>query len=252
MTLEMSEEQPIYELFPSTRWQVVNVLRTEGDTPEARAALASLCAEYQHPLYIFARRIGFRREDAEDATQSFFLKVVRENLFAQAMPEKGRLRSYLLAAFTNHLKDERRNGRAKKRGGGVEAVSLDFEKGEALFQREPADEMTPEFHFDRNWARVVVQAAFASLKRSEGRHGRAEQYEVMRNLIPWRDEETPASAAAAEKLGMTPEAMRTALKRLRDKLRIRLQVQVARTLRIPTEEQVEEEMEAVLAALRAG
>ena len=87
--------------FQETRWSVVSVLRGTPDSPEARLALAELCAVYWYPLYAFARRTRLDREDAQDATQSFFAKIVRDNLFAAAVPERGLLRTFLLAAFKN-------------------------------------------------------------------------------------------------------------------------------------------------------
>ncbi len=247
---QMSDDAHTHVPFPDTRWHVVNVLKGDADTPEARKALASLCGEYWYPLYSFARREGFPPEDAEDVTQSFFAKILRNNFFAAAMPEKGRLRKFLLGAFRNHMKDGTRVRVAEKRGGGLETVPLDFQVGETQFQHEAVDERTPDFHFDRNWAGVVTRTAFANLVKGESSVKRREQFAVLRKFIFGKDEDTPAAAAAAEKLGMTPVAMRAAVVRLRQKLRTCVKIQVARTLRDPDAAQVEEELETLLTVLR--
>ena len=238
--------------FQKTQWSVIEIVRRRPDSPEARRALAGLCAAYWYPLYAFARRCGLGEEDAQDATQSFFAKIVQDNLFAAAIPERGLLRTFLLASFQNHMANERKRELAAKRGSGAEMVPLDFSDGESRYLREPADPMTPETHFDRNWARTVMRAALASLGRQEARAGRKEQFESLRGFLSDVEDADGDYAAAAEKLGMTVQAARTAVSRLREKFRKCVRRQIAQTLDSPDSAQVEAEMAALLAALAEG
>ncbi len=47
--------------FAPTRWTLI--LRAQGTSPEARAALSELCKTYYQPVFRFLRREG-REEDA--------------------------------------------------------------------------------------------------------------------------------------------------------------------------------------------
>jgi DNA-directed RNA polymerase specialized sigma24 family protein len=90
-----------------------------------QSALAELCRLYWYPLYIFARRRGHSPDDAQDLTQGFFPHVVEHRAFTGVDRLKGKLRSFLLASFQNHLSDQVDRGRRPKRGGDKEFVQLD-------------------------------------------------------------------------------------------------------------------------------
>ena len=188
-------------------------------------------------------------EDAEDATQSFFAKIVQGKFFAAAIPEKGLLRTFLLASFRHHMTNERVRGSAAKRGSGLEPVPLDFGEGENCYLREPADPATPETHFDRNWARTVMRSALGSLVRQEGRAGREAQFAELRDFVIHAEDAALYYGAAAERLQMTVEAVRKGVSRLRGKFAKCVRAQIAQTLDSPDSQQVEEEMAAPLAAL---
>lgn len=247
----MEDEQEINARFQDTHWSVVNVVRWNPDSPEGARALAKLCKVYWYPLYSFARHTGLKWEDAQDATQSFFAKIVKENLFASALREKGLLRTFLLAAFKNHMASERRRANAGMRGGGVETVPLDFEEGESRYLKEPADRMSPERHFDRNWAWALARAALESLSRTEARARRGKQFAALRDLVLRLNDEGVDYAAAAAKVGMTVETVRRTVNRLRLKFRVCVKNHVAMTIPVPDKAQVDAEM-AVLRASLAG
>jgi RNA polymerase sigma-70 factor (ECF subfamily) len=59
--------------FATTRWSVV---RAAGGSPEERmAAMTRLFQSYWQPLYLFLRREGRTREEAEDLLQEFFARL---------------------------------------------------------------------------------------------------------------------------------------------------------------------------------
>jgi hypothetical protein len=85
--------------FATTHWSLV--LQAQGESPAAQEALEKLCRIYWRPLYSFLRRQGIGQEEAEDLTQGFFALLLERRDLNAVRREKGRLRSYLLAAL-NH------------------------------------------------------------------------------------------------------------------------------------------------------
>lgn len=78
--------------FPTTRWN--RVVRAGGPpTPEARGALAELCAVYWYPIYALIRRKGSEADAALDLTQDYFARLLEKGTVAAADPVKGRFRA---------------------------------------------------------------------------------------------------------------------------------------------------------------
>jgi RNA polymerase sigma factor (sigma-70 family) len=237
--------------FPKTRWTAV-VQLCQADNEAARGeALAGICRDYWYPLYAFARRIGHSQHDAEDLTQSFFIYLVEHNPLATASRELGKLRTFLIAVFRRHIGDVKDRQRAQKRGGRQEFVSLDLLDAEDRYLLEPADPATPESIFERSWALHVLRGALETLRQSEIREGRSRTIDV---ITPFLDPETTASTStedAAHVLGMSNEAMRQTISRLRRKFRDILRQQIAATLHEPGEAEIDDELTALQAALRS-
>src|SRR3954452_10583941 len=83
--------------FQTTQWGLV-MAASEAHSETARAALEQLCSIYWYPIYVFVRRQGQTVENAQDLTQEFFLRILQDNHFQFADPQRGRLRSFLLAS----------------------------------------------------------------------------------------------------------------------------------------------------------
>jgi DNA-directed RNA polymerase specialized sigma24 family protein len=58
----------------------------ESQAQRAQSALAELCRVYWHLLYIFARCRGHSPDDAQEATQRFFLPLLEQR---SSQPESG-------------------------------------------------------------------------------------------------------------------------------------------------------------------
>lgn len=235
-------------LFPVTRWTQVSRLRHDPDSPAAQRALSDLCQAYWYPLYAFARRKGQSQADAQDLTQAFFAKVLRGNFFAGAQSSDGRMRTYLLTAFTRHMADEWDKSQAKKRGGGVEVLSLDFDDGERRFMAEPASDDTLERTFDRAWARSVLQQAGAQLERECIAAGKGELFAAISPLITGEGDAN-AYDVLAKQTGVSAEALRQSVRRLRMRFRDALREVIADTLDAPTEAQIDAELQALRAVM---
>ena len=230
--------------FPATRWSMV--LAAAGSGVSARAALEEMCRLYWFPLYVFSRQWGCSPEDAEDETQNFLTKVASEDLLSRAMPDRGRLRTYLLKAFQRDLIDAHRRAHRLKRGGMTEIMPLDAMDAETLFSQTPLLH-SPAATYDRLWAVTCLEAAVRLVETEYADRGRAVLFETLR---PYLD---PAGqrdyAANAGVTGMEANAIRQAVFRLRQRFRAVLRQTVAGTLHNPTEALIEEELAALRAAL---
>lgn len=216
--------------------------------PAGVAALDELCAAYWFPLYCFARRRGLDAPDAEDATQDFFARILEKETLANADPERGRLRTFLLTAFQRYLINFDAHRFAQKRGGRIAAISLD--DAESSYHREPADENTPEKLFHRSWALSVLGATLDALATEWSAEEKAATFEALRPFLGFDQEESgPSYATVADRLGISAGAIRVAVHRMRKRYREILFAQIAETLDEPTPKAIEEEIHALFAAL---
>ena len=115
--VESSPEGP--RLFVTTHWSVV-LAAGQGVSPGAQAALEKLCRTYWYSLYAYVRREGYNATEAQDLTQGFFARLLAKDYLGQVEPQKGKFRSFLLAALRHFLSDQRDRDRALKRGGGAD------------------------------------------------------------------------------------------------------------------------------------
>ena len=67
-------------------------------SPGAPAALTALCETCWSPAHHFIRQTGRSPEHANDLTQASLARVLEEDGFKAARPERGRVRSFLLPA----------------------------------------------------------------------------------------------------------------------------------------------------------
>ncbi len=148
--------------FATTHWSLV--LEAQGESPAAQEALEKLCRIYWRPIYSFLRRQGIGQEEAEDLTQGFFALLLERRDLSAVRREKGRLRSYLLAALKHFLADERRRAMAIKRGKGERLIPLEELRAEEWMDMEPADPLTAERIYERRWASTVLDRVLNLLK----------------------------------------------------------------------------------------
>lgn len=137
--------------FQPTAWTVVREAK-EG----SREALDRLIEVYWKPVYFFIRRRGQEVESAKDLTQGFFALLLEKDTLKDVGADKGRFRSFLLAAVTHFLSNEKDRAQALKRGGGFNFVQAEVE----LVSADP----TPEGAFRRKWAQEILSRAMARLR----------------------------------------------------------------------------------------
>jgi RNA polymerase sigma-70 factor (ECF subfamily) len=225
---------PDQNWFKTTHWSVVLSARGEGEP--ARESLERLCSEYWYPLYAYVRRQGFDQFEAEDLTQGFFEHLLQRDRLGRADRNKGRFRTFLLAALQNFLNDHRDHSRRVKRGGRHTIVSWDAQEAEARYLLEPADEVTPEILFDRHWAAITLNRVRERIRSEFQAGGKEMMYDL---LSAHADGREMSYEEIAGRLDTTEAAVKSTAHRLRQRLREVLWEEVAHTVSSPQELQLE-------------
>jgi RNA polymerase sigma factor (sigma-70 family) len=231
--------------FRTTHWSLV--LRAGQDNHlGAATALEELCRNYWYPLYAFVRRRGSDAHEAADLTQDFFAFLVEKETLKRVQREKGKFRSFLLAALTNFLNNDWDKRHTLKRGGQRRIVSLDELAAEDRYLLEPVDPLTPEKLFERRWALTLLEQVLARLKQE---YIAEDKLTLFGRLEPGlTGEMTEGSYVVwAKQLGMSPGAVKVALHRLRRRFGEALRREIAHTVSSPSE--VNDEIRHLFAAV---
>ena len=232
------------DYFATTHWSIV-LQAGRSDSTHAQEALAQLCQAYWHPLYVYVRRRGYSPQDAEDLTQGFFARLLELNSLADVRREKGKFRSFLLASINHYLSDEWDRAKAQKRGHG-RVISFDANDAETQLGHEPADNVTPEKTFERQWAMTLLEKVLKRLQAEYVSTGKSALFMALRFSIMGEKSDVPYATLATQ-VGQSEEALRVAVHRLRQRYRLILRDEIAQTVTTPAE--VEDEIRHLYAAL---
>jgi len=227
--------------FRTTHWSVV--LCARDDRSGARAALERLCRTYWPPLYAYVRRSGMNLHDAQDLTQEFFARLLEKDWLEGVDRERGRFRSWLLAAMKHFLANEWKRGRRLKRGGAAAFCSLDEHDAEARLLHEPATD-SPEKVYERRWAMTLLDQVMARLRTEMAGAGKLAHFEALKFCLAG---EKNAYADVGAQLGISEGAVKIAVYRLRERYRALLRAEIAET--VAAEEDIEDELRSLFAAL---
>ena len=233
--------------FASTHWTVV-LEAARQETPLGQAALGTLCQKYWKPIFVFIRRHGKTREEAEDLTQEFFARLVEKNWLTSITREGGKFRSVLLTAVKHFLGHARDHDRAQKRGGGRPLLSLDAlgEDDDWREAFEPAGGSTPEREFERRWAAGMLEQALETLRLEYVRLEKTELFEELQVFLSGGSRPVPQAEIAARH-DLSVNTVGVAIHRLRRRYGEILRHQVARTVGDPAE--VDDELRHLIAVL---
>jgi RNA polymerase sigma-70 factor (ECF subfamily) len=232
-------------VFATTHWSVV-LAAGQQESPQAADALEKLCRTYWYPLYAYVRRRGYGVEDAQDLTQGYLLQLLERRSFSRVDRSKGRFRSFLLAGLNYFLADHRDRATAQKRGGGQPTLSFDAQAAEQRYRLEPVDNCSPDKLFERSWASALLDQVLARLEQEFREAGKTDLFQRLRPfLVAGTGPETYADAAALS--GMTAEAFKKAVQRLRHRYYELFREEIAQTMADPAE--VEDEMRHLCAVI---
>lgn len=243
----MQRATPMNDRFATTHWSLV-LAAGKGASADAQAALEALCQTYWYPLYAYVRRQGHQLDDAQDLTQAFFARLLEKHYLQAADPERGRFRSFLLTAFKRFLCKERDRERAKRRGGGMKLLPLDFEAGERRYGLEPTHEATAEKIYEQRWALTLLDRVFARLRDEFDQAGKQKEFNCLKVYLTG-EAGTPSYQDIAAELEMTEGSVKVAVHRLRRRYRELVREEITQTVTEP--EEVDEELRHLFAALHS-
>lgn len=238
---------PHQNTFATTRW--TQVLSAQGTSESAQAALSDLCAAYYEPVLSFLKRHGCGTEDPSDITHEFFASLLSRNGLSGVNQERGRFRSYLLAALKHFLANRSRDRTRQKRGNGATHVSLDTCQPDTTLESTYSEDPTLQAQFDHDWALAVVERALQSVQKEASQSGSSSQFHILKAWLSFDDTPMPQSQAA-ERLGISEGAVKVAIHRLRHRFRQAVRQEIVHTL--PEGSSVDEELHFLIESLTFG
>jgi DNA-directed RNA polymerase specialized sigma24 family protein len=182
--------------FATTHWSLV-LAAGNREHEESNRALEKLCRAYWPPLYAYVRRRVNGIHEAQDLTQAFFERLLEKQYLADADPERGRFRAFLITAFKRFLSNERDKAAAQKRGGGQLTFSVDFESQDRNWGALQ-DTLTAERIYERQWAVTLLTRVMARLQREMERSGKSQQFQLLKEFIGGTESETYATVAPVQ------------------------------------------------------
>ena len=224
-------------VFATTHWSVV-LAAGDGASAASSEALERLCRAYWFPLYAHLRRRGRGPDDAADLTQELFARLLHREAFRGVGPDKGRFRTFLLTAADNLLADQHAAANALKRGGGRRPVELDALAAEARYAIEPVSPDAPDRDFDRRWALVLLDQAFAKLAEEQAARDDAAGFERLKPFLAAEAEPGEYQRLGAE-LGLAPNTIAKRVERLRERYRELVFAEALHTVGTPAEAEAE-------------
>ncbi len=214
----------------------------------SRRAVEEICQLYWQPIYVFIRSLGLSVDAAEDLTQDYFQKLIRDQSFGDVHESNGRLRSYLMASVKNMIRNDYRKASALKRGGNKVVAVADVREAETSYVSEFASQTyTPEECFERRWALTLFEHALERTEVEYRESNRESLFDALKEYLT-SDTEYGSYGQAAETLGMTTAAVQVAVHRLRKRYRENLIAEIAST--VGNDSEIEEELQHLLAIFR--
>lgn len=232
--------------FPTTSWTLV-VAAGNPLHPDCRDALVRLCEHYWYPVYAYVRRRGYAKEEAQDLTQDFFIRILEGRYLDRAAPNRGRFRSFLLNSCKFFIADQADRARAQKRGAGA-ILPFEVASGEERYQFEPLDNETPEHIFERGWALMLLDRTVSCLRDEFMQHGSLDDFEKLKVCLLGQAE-VPYAELARE-MGATEGGLKVAIHRLRKRYRVLFLREIAETVADPAE--VDSEIRFLFSAIKGG
>jgi RNA polymerase sigma-70 factor (ECF subfamily) len=125
-------------------------------------------------------------------------------------------------------------------------IGLDFESAEARYSAEPADTLTPEAVFERQWALAILDRVLATLRDECVTAGKADLFDRVGDLLAG-DRSPGGYAAIAESLGTTEGAVKVNVHRLRRRYRDLLHAEIEAT--VSDRAEIDEEIGCLMSAI---
>ncbi len=231
--------------FHTTRWSIVLAAGRDENTGSSAGALETLCQTYWYPIYAYVRRRVPTVHEAQDSTQAFFERILEKKTLANADPDRGRFRAFLLTACKRFLANEWHKGQAAKRGAGQQVLSLDFDAAETRYAIEAVDSLTPEIVYEQQWAVTMLNSVLEQLQQEFTDRAKSEQFDELKQFLS--GSKSVSYAEAAENLGMKEGAVKVAAHRMRTRYRELIRAEIAQTVESPDE--IEDEIRRLFSVM---
>ncbi len=232
--------------FNTTRWSVV-LQAGFSESDQQRQAWNALAQTYWYPLYLYCRRQGSCDHDAQDLTQGFFAHLLDKMALKTVSPEKGRFRSFLLAAFRNYMANVHRAASTLQRGGDHLISTLKPADLQSKYALESNREETPEQAYERSWVLSLLNRVRVRLGEDYQRAGRSKIFEVLQPFLGV-DQETPSREQAARLLNLSQAAVNMSIHRMRRRYGELLTEEVAGTVENASD--VQDELRELMAIVQ--
>ena len=195
-------------VWPTTHWSLIG--RTgAGGTEDRLEAITSVLEIYTPVLKRHVRaRWHARADQVDDLVQEFVVsRIFQKQILQLADRDRGKFRSFLVAALDNFVSKSRRSDAAAKRGRNKITKLQD----DRIIHDTNAD---PTKSFDYAWARQVLGQAIRRMRRECSRKDRPDVWDVFRSriLISSLKNIAPVKfATLADKLNLDSEARTNSL-----------------------------------------
>jgi DNA-directed RNA polymerase specialized sigma24 family protein len=227
------------ERFPRTSRSLIDRARLPGGDKDR----GILCEAYWGPVYAFIRRRVGSKADAQDRTQSIFVRLLDNGLATFDLTRGTKFRSWLLACVRHHLWSKHDNNPPR-------LTSLDAHDLEDRCQVEPSHDLTPERLYERKDALSLLTRVMEQVRAQYVAAGNAPRFEALKGRLSQSTACRPYGEVAAA-LNMTEGAVKKAASDLRDCYTQRLRAEAARRVTRPDDKsEVDAELRRLLAALQ--
>lgn len=225
--------------FPATTVGMVSALKSPL---EKRAGLGTLSRRYWKPIYRYVRIAWAKsNEDAKDLTQAFLIWLMDSDALVNFDPSRGSFRRYLQVILKRFVGHQEEALRRLKRGGGVDVISLD-----GLPLPPEDDSVDPEKAFTQSWMMEVVAHALNRVRARAEASGLQEALKTYEACVLGTLGQAPSQAELAEKLGVSPAAVKKHLFTIRQEIRTEIRAELAQMTSDPRE--LNEEWNAIFGA----
>ena len=229
------------DVFHTTRWSVVVAAGRE----ESAQALETLCQSYWFPIYAYIRRRSVQDDDAKDLTQAFFACLLSRQTLAQADPDRGRFRAYLLTACKRFLANELDRQNAQKRGGGQSVLSLDFATTDSKYPVAAVDDITAEVLFEQQWAITLIDTVLAELCQQYADRDKRPLFDALKPCLAGGNSDSYAQIG--RQLQISETAVKVEVHRLKTRYREQIRTEIGHTVDSPDD--VEDEIRRLFEVL---
>lgn len=177
--------------FPVTRHSVLVAMRSDDPAQRLRAT-ETISAAYWKPIYKYIRlKWSLSREDAQDFTQEFLLRLIEKDFLEAFDPAKARLRTFMRLCADRLFLNQARDAQRQKRNGST-PILLDFDEAEREFARR-IKPTSPEEYFEKECVRHLLALAVERLHTRCESLGKLVHFKLFQDYDLDRETEIPPS-----------------------------------------------------------